>query len=164
MDILPGTGIENLFQDPLGIDDEKIREAQKALQASAIANDGPPWTLIWSLAGALAFVAALGISGRTAWNWGLGGLDGDVKLWAKAQRFAGWAHLGGKPSETAREWSRRVGTAIDRPEEASKLAGAYEETRYGRPDLARTDPEETKNAYIRLRNTLLPMVIRRKGK
>lgn len=163
--LLPGSGLEGLFQAPddlLGDQEAKLREAQAALAAKAIQNDGPPWILIWSLAGALAAVAVAGLSGRLAWNWGLGGLHGDRRLWAKTQRFAGWARLGGRESETAREWSRRVGSAIERPDEAKRLAEAYEETRYGRPDLERSDPEATKSAYIRLRNTLLPRVFRRK--
>jgi transglutaminase-like putative cysteine protease len=141
---------------------QRAAAARDALAAKALENDGPPWTLIWSLAGALAVVAAAALSGRLAWNWGLGGLDGNARLWAKSQRLAGWARLRGTTAETPREWSRRVGERVEQPEPAARLAAAYEETRYGRPDLVRADPAETANAYRQLRNGILAFVFRRR--
>jgi transglutaminase-like putative cysteine protease len=134
--------------------------AAAALGAEAVENDGPPWTLIWSLVGALVVVTLAVFSGRLAWNWGLSGVEGNARLWAKAQRVAGWARLGGRPAETPREWSRRVGEAVAMPDAAKQLATAYEETKYGRPDLERTDPEETATSYRQLRNTLFATVFR----
>ena len=149
-----------LFGDDTDSLTKRAADAKAALAAAAIANDGPPWTLIWSLVGALAAVAALVLSGRFAWNWGLGGIEGNARLWAKSQRLAVWARLGGREAETPREWSRRVGGAVAQPEAASSLATAYEETRYGRPDLERADPAETQSAYRRLRNTLAATVFK----
>ncbi len=136
--------------------------AQEALNANAVVNDPPPWALIWSLVGVLVLFTLIAFSGRLAWGWGLGGLVGPVRLWAQAQRVAGWARLGGSKAETAREWSSRVGGTVARPAEASRLAAAYEESRYGRPDLQRTDPEQAAVAYRGLRNTLLKYMVRRR--
>ena len=149
-----------LFGDDTDSLTKRAADAKAALAAAAIANDGPPWTLIWSLLGALVAFAAIAFSGRLAWNWGLGGIEGNARLWAKSQRLAGWARLGGRSAETPREWSRRVGEAVAQPEAASSLATAYEETRYGRPDLERADAEETQSAYRRLRNTLFATVFK----
>ena len=150
----------NLFGNDTDSLTQRAAAAKAALDAAAIQNDGPPWTLIWSLVGALVALVAVAFSGRLAWNWGLGGIEGNARLWAKCQRLAGWARLGGRLAETPREWSRRVGEAVAQPDAASNLATAYEETRYGRPDLERADPEETQSAYRRLRNTLVATVFR----
>jgi transglutaminase-like putative cysteine protease len=133
-----------------------------ALDEDPVVNPGTPWTLIWVLTGLAAFAVVMVVSGRSFWNWGLAGIDGTPRLWARVQRMAGWARLGAAPAETPREWSRRFGNAIDRPEEAARLTEAYEEDRYGRPDLQRVDPEVTATAYQRLRNTLLKATFARR--
>lgn len=133
-----------------------------ALNEPAVTHTSPPWTLIWSLSGALAALVALYFAGRFSWNWGLGSLEPRAQLWAKTQRLAGWAGLGSRPAETAREWSRRVGSAIDREPEAAGLAEAYEESRYGRPDLQRIDDDTALSAYQKVRGALVSKVLRRK--
>jgi transglutaminase-like putative cysteine protease len=132
-----------------------------ALDATPIENAGPPWVLIWSLLGALAVLAVVALGGTLTWNWGLGGLDSRGRHWAKAHRLAGWARLGGSQAETAREWSNRVGNAVEQPDPASRLADAYEEARYGRPDLQRIEDEEAVTAYKSLRNAIAASVWRR---
>ena len=43
---------------------------------------------------------------------------------------------------------------------ATDLARAYEETRYGPPDVERLDPVQAEGAYKRLRNSLLARIVR----
>jgi transglutaminase-like putative cysteine protease len=158
--VLSAADLEALFGDGPIPDDTGAAAAEDALTESPVINEGAPWTLIWSLVGALFVVAAAGFAGRLAWNWGLGGLEGTTRLWARVQRFAGWARLGGPVSETPREWSKRIGHAIHRPHDATRMAEAYEETRYGPPDLQRADLATTLDTYRRLRNGLLQTVTR----
>jgi hypothetical protein len=84
----------------------------------------------------------------------MGGLEGRARLWAKVHRLAGWAGLGGSTTETPREWSHRVGESVHVEDEAVRLAQAYEEARYGRPDVQRVDEASAEGAYRRLRNAL----------
>jgi hypothetical protein len=135
-----------------------------ALQDEPVVNKPFPWTLVLSLAGILVAAAALYLSGRIAWNWGMGDLEPRAKLWAKTQRLAGWAKLGSRSAETPREWSRRMGRAIDREGDAIQLSNAYEESRYGRPDLVRIDDDETDSSYRSVRGALLSKLTRRKPK
>jgi hypothetical protein len=117
---------------------------------------------VWYVLGGILTVIVAGfITGRVAWNWGLGGLEGRVRLWAKAQRAASWAGLGSSQGETPREWSARLGSAIGREPEALTLASAYEESRYGRPNGAKIADADAESAYKRLRSTLIRMTIRR---
>ena len=127
------------------------------------AAGGPPWTLIWSLAGALLVAAVIALSGRLYWLWGLRGLDGVPRQWASVERLAGWAGFEPGGTESARRWGSRVGESLAREEAADELSAAYEETRYGPPDLERVDAEETAGSYRVLRNALLGLVVGRKA-
>ena len=137
---------------------------QGALAEEPVVNKPFPWPLVLGMAGVLAAFAMAGLAGRVAWNWGLGDLDGRARLWAKTQRLAGWAKLGSKPAETPREWSRRMGRTIDREDDAIQLSNAYEESRYGRPDLVRIDDEDAESSYKNLRGALVAKLTRRKTK
>jgi hypothetical protein len=155
--------LDELFPGP-ETDPANGTDVGAALAENPEVHNGLPWTLILSLAGALAAMVAIALSGRVAWNWGLGGLDGRTRLWAKVQRLAGWAGLGSRAAETPREWSKRLGKAIDREPEAVQLSDAYEESRYGRPDLVRIDDVDTEASYTSLRNALVAKLTRRKSR
>lgn len=133
-----------------------------ALGATAVDKTSPPWTLIWSLTAALVVLVSVTLAARLRWNWGLAGLDARAQLWAKAQRLAAWVGLGARQAETPHEWSTRVGAAVERPDDALRLSDAYEEARYGRPDLQRIDDASAVSAYQRLRNTLLGRLLQRR--
>lgn len=149
----------NLFNDT---GDTTPPAVTAALNETPVTHSSPPWILIWSLTAALVVLMVSTLSARFAWNWGLSGLDGPSKLWARVQRLAGWAKLSPRRDETPREWSRRLGTAIEREPETTKLAAAFEEARYGRPDQRHVDEAEAESAYRPVRNALLGRVLRRK--
>ncbi len=123
----------------------------------------PPWILIWSVGGTLAAVVIVLLGTRVVWVWGLRGLNGMPRQWGGVERLAGWAGLQPRESETVRQWGTRLGDALERPEEAITLSTAFEEARYGPPDLERTDPEQTGEAYRTLRNSLAARIFGRKS-
>jgi transglutaminase-like putative cysteine protease len=151
--------LQDLFNDT---GDTTPPAVTAALNETPVAHSSPPWMLIWSLTAALVVLTVSTLSARFAWNWGLSGLDGPSKLWARVQRLAGWAKLSPRRDETPREWSRRLGTAIEHEPETTKLAAAFEEARYGRPDQRSIDESEAQSAYRPVRNALLSRVLRRK--
>ena len=126
-------------------------------------ESGPPWAVIWSVGGALAALAAIALGARAYWAWGLRGLSGMPRQWGGLERLAGWAGLRAAESETVRQWGERLGSTLDRPEEAAALSAAFEEARYGRPDLERTDADETGAAYRVLRNALAARLFGRRS-
>jgi transglutaminase-like putative cysteine protease len=153
--------LEGLFPNIDVAKPDPQNPAVVALNEDATVHSDPPWTLIWSLSGALAAIVAVYVVGRTTWNRGTRGLEPRATMWAKVQRVAGWAGLGAHEAETPREWSRRLGGAIEHPDDAKSLADAYEEARYGRPENRRVDEAEAASAYRRLRNTLFASLFRR---
>ena len=122
---------------------------------------GPPRELFWGIGGALAALAAALLGGRLVWMWGLRGLRGMPRQWGGVERLAGWAGLRAADSESARRWGERLGEALGRPDEATALSAAFEEARYGPPDLERSSADETADAYRALRNALAARLIGR---
>lgn len=157
-DLLP---LDQLFpQDPGLFGDLPGGVGTSLAQPPVNAPAGPPWAMIWALAGVLAVLAVAAAGARLAWGWGLGGLPATVALWAKVQRLGSWAGVRPHLHDTPQEYAARLGAAIRREEATKSLAAAYEETRYGRPDLTRSDPWETRSAYLRVRNALVKKLLR----
>ena len=136
--------------------------AAGALLEEPVVNEPFPWPLVIGIAAVLAIFTIIGVCLRMAWNWGMGDLEGRAQLWAKIQRLASWAKLGSRPAETPREWSRRMGRSIDREPAAIQLSNAYEEAKYGRPDLVRIDDADAEASYKDLRAALIAKLSRRK--
>ncbi len=175
---LIGTGLGEVL---VGVDNSEIPEipldlivldtiddSAAALEALLVPvelqrESGPPWVIIWSVGGALGAVVVVFLGARLYWAWGLRGLSGMPRQWGGIERLAGWAGLRAVESETVRQWGDRVGTALERPAEAAALSTAFEEARYGPPDLERTDPEESGEAYKILRNALAARIFGRRA-
>lgn len=156
--------LEGLFPNIDPLEPDVHNPAVQALNQDATVHSDPPWLLIWSLGAALTALAAVYVVGRTTWNRGTRGLEPSATMWAKVQRVAGWAGLAANDAETPREWSQRLGGAIERPDDAKALADAYEEARYGRPETKRVHEAEAQSAYKRLRNRLFAAIFRRERK
>ncbi len=174
-----GAGMpEEQFPDfgPIGIDpfiDDLMFEEigglpegiQEQLGAEPTEAGGPfPWWILWAFAGLMLAAGAIVAGGYATWNWEVRGLPARAKLWAKTQRLSRWAGMPEAEGETPREWSRRIGRGVEREDAAQTLASAYEESRYGRPDLQRIDDDEATNAYRELRGALIRQLTRRKRK
>ena len=161
LDTFQNPNLNDLFPNP---DDGVLNGAsapRAALRENPTVHSDPPWVLIFSLLGALAVVALGGLGGRFAWNRGVAGMEPRAALWAKAQRLATWGRIGPKNAETPREWSRRMGGAVGLEDDARSLAEAYEESRYGRPDLRRIDDSAAESSYRHLRGRLVARIFRR---
>ena len=170
-----GTGLGP--DDSLGVDQPSLEEifneigfeglpggqVGETLSETPVDAPGPfPWWIVWTALGVLVGGAALAGSGRLAYTWGTGSLPQHTKHWARVQRVGRWAGLRADPDETAREWSRRAGDAVQKEDAARTLAMAYEQERYGRKDLDGTDNEEAIGAFREFRNRLFRRVVRRR--
>ena len=140
---------------------DKSPAVAQALKQPATIHGTPPWLLIWTLTGGVVALLAAALAARISWTWGMRGLSGRARMWAHAQRVAGWAGIGGKPSETPHEWSHRVGGVLQGGDDAATLAAAYEESRYGPPGTRRVEEGDVAGAYLRLRAKLFGEVLRR---
>ena len=126
-------------------------------------ESGPPWMIIWSVGGAAVALVIVSMGARVFWVWGLRGLSGMPRQWGGIERLSGWAGLRADESETVRQWGSRLGEALEHQAEAATLSTAFEEARYGPPDLERTDMEEAGEAYRVLRNALLARIFGRRS-
>lgn len=166
--VLTDPELDQLFGE-IGALGPEIEGILEELNTPPPQRSEPPWTLIYSLIGAAVACVALAVAGRLTWNWGLSGIEGPARMWARVERLAGWAGIGGRSSETPREFSQRVGSTVDRVAEANRLRAAYERQRYGppapigaEPAASETEPE-VEGAYLSLRNALLKLIPQRRA-
>lgn len=119
------------------------------------------WSVWLPAAAAIAFVLALGVGARLAWDGGQRGLDEPARFWRKTQRLARWARVGGTPSETPREFAERLRREVRDVAPVSELAGAYERTTFGAKRLDEDEREHLHDAWRAVRNRLLARVLHR---
>jgi transglutaminase-like putative cysteine protease len=130
-------------------------------------GDGPgggsdPWRMMLGAA-AVGGLIAIGLAGgRFAWEYGLAGLPRPVQLWTKTQRLARWGRAGATPSETPREFSRRLRRDVPGAVEVVVLAAAYERAEFGHKELGEDEAERLESAWSSTRNSLLRRVLRLK--
>ncbi len=154
VDILP---IETILDEGVIEFDEILTPTE--LERSA----GPPWVIIWSVGGVLVVVLLFTSGTRLYWSWGLRGLSGVPRQWGGIEQLSRWAGLQADESETVRQWGNRLGDSLERPEEAAALSTAFEQTRYGPPDLDRSDEDASGEAYRALRNALAARIFGRRS-
>lgn len=163
--------------------DGLLREMQDPIDLGALASDGGAtpadaptpaasattasgggslnWSVWLPAAAAIAFVLALGVGARLAWDGGQRGLDEPARFWRKTQRLARWARVGGTPSETPREFAERLRREVRDVAPVSELAGAYERTTFGAKRLDEDEREHLHDAWRAVRNRLLARVLHR---
>ena len=93
-------------------------------------GDYAVWTLI-----AVASLFALWLLGHLAWNFGLGSLGPEAKLYAKLTRLGWLGGIGRRANQTPMEYAAHVGHLVPSVQSgASLIAWAYAAVRYGSAD------------------------------
>lgn len=167
-DPLVDTSDELLIEAEGLLDSGEEELAASAAGSGAEAAAGRDWTapLLWTLGAALALAAAV-LIGNLAWMWPYRRLAPATAHWARVQRLAGWAGLGGGPDRTPLEAASALGREIESGEQAERLARAFTRERYGGAAPAAPDGGEAgrlDRAYRRIRNRLLrETLLRRLG-
>jgi len=160
----PATGSDRGTEDEAPIDiplgDPQVDPAAPPLAETGDDGSGL-WRQLLILAG-IGGVAALLFGGaRFAWEYGLGGLPRPVQLWEKTQRLARAGKSAARPTETPREFARRLRAEVPRTgSDATYLAAAYERARFGRKELDEEETERLESAWQTVRNELLRRALR----
>lgn len=133
--------------------------------ATAPASDdrggGGAWKPLLILAGIGAVFALLAAGARFAWEFGLGGMPRPVQIWEKTQRLARLSNAPARPTETPREYARRLRVQVPRTgADATYLAAAYERARFGHKQLDEDEAERLESAWQTVRNELLRRALR----
>lgn len=159
-----GTGFDPLMDDFLFPEGAIPPDIDRELNEDPVRAPEPfPWWIVWTAAASLLAVGAIASVGYMSWNWGLGSLPPQSRLWAKAQRLSRWAGFATEDGETPYEWSKRLGRGVGQEDAARTLARGYEEARYGRrQDADAPVDERSLGAYRELRGALVRMILRRR--
>jgi len=120
-----------------------------------------PWlTVPLLLVVGLSLASAAGL--RFAWNRGLGALSRPAQVLEKTRRLASWAGVGPRPSQTPREFLRRLQEALPEEPDLPALSDAYERVEFGRRPLTCEDEVCLDDLWRRLRPRLLRRILKRR--
>ncbi|MBF6601135.1 MAG: transglutaminase domain-containing protein [Dehalococcoidia bacterium] len=122
-------------------------------------SDGLPIWLPLAVVGSLAVVVVAG--GRFAWEYGMADLPRPARVWKKTQRLARWSRSGTQPSDTPREFARRLGHDVGAAAPVAYLADVYERTTFGRKELSDDEQARVDAAWQLVRRRLLARILRR---
>jgi transglutaminase-like putative cysteine protease len=143
----------------LGITSPPVPAAEAPAAAEG-QSSSTPWLLILAIVAGVTALTAGGL--KVAWEWGMGGLSRPAQLWEKTARLATLAGIRPKTHETPREFSARLGRAVDGAEGAGHLAAAYERTRFGQKQLSDDEAEGAESAWRSVRSALARRLLRRR--
>ncbi len=111
---------------------------------------------------ALAGAAAIWLAWSAIWNFGLGALAPESRLYAKMTRLGWLAGLGRKPEQTPIEYGAYVGRSVPAADEgARKIASTYATARYGGREADEDEREELALAWKGMRLSLASRMFRR---
>ena len=109
-------------------------ETDEGLPVGSLIVDRYGDYVIWALI-ATAAMAAVWLLGYMAWNFGLGPLGPEAKLYAKLTRLGWLGGVGRRPNQTPMEYAAHVGLLVPSVHDgASLIAWAYASVRYGSSD------------------------------
>ena len=111
-----------------------FNETDEGLPVGSLIVDRYGDYVIWALI-ATAAMAAVWLLGYMAWNFGLGPLGPEAKLYAKLTRLGWLGGVGRRPNQTPMEYAAHVGLLVPSVYDgASLIAWAYASVRYGSSD------------------------------
>jgi hypothetical protein len=106
-------------------------EADGPLPTGAMLVDRYGDYVMWALI-AIASLIALWLLGYLAWNFGLGPLGPEARMYAKLTRLGWLGGIGRSPNQTPMEYAAHVGRLVPSAHDgATLIAWAYSSVRYG---------------------------------
>lgn len=115
---------------------------------------------LWILLGIALLSLALAFSLRLGWQRAYAGLPYSQQLWEKAVSLAIWAGLRPQPSETPREYARRLASHFHDVKGIEPMAEAYNRSRFGRREVAAAEQAALHRTWLRLRYRLAKEMLR----
>jgi hypothetical protein len=110
----------------------------------------------------LGTLIVLFLISQVAWNFGLGGMTAEEKIYTKMGRLGWFAGVGRQPSQTPWEYAAAIGlVATNTTEESRKIASLFAVSRYGHREPDEKELEELSEAWKNVRTGLIARAFRR---
>ena len=139
--------------DPdFGADEEILPDSAvgTALDEAGRGFNTTPWLIT------IGFIALIVLASRVVWERTLAGLPVQARLWEKTRRLSIAAGMGPQEEQTPREFAARADGDIGTAGRISRLARAYERSRYGSaPDIDTDERKALQQDYRAVRRQLL---------
>ncbi len=138
-------------------------EADGSLPTGALLARRYGGYVLWALI-AIGSLFALWLLGNLAWNFGLGSLGPEAKLYAKLTRLGWLGGIGRRPYQTPMEYASQVGQVVPTVHGgASLIAWAYAAVRYGSADEDEERQAAVTEAWKSIRFSLVRRIFGRFG-
>ncbi|MBI4497781.1 MAG: transglutaminase domain-containing protein, partial [Chloroflexi bacterium] len=162
----PGIEEEDLGMPPDADPDLLLPDDEEPSLPTAVSAGGIDWAeVLRPYAYLLAVLSLLVLVGRTAWLWGLSGLDVAAQAYEKVCRLSALAGVRMRPQDTPWEYAQRVGAAIP-PVRASvlEIAQAYMRHMFGKGTAEGEEARRIDAAWRTVRSALLLKALRWRGR
>lgn len=165
----PGIGDDPIEEDPDALLDPFDVEGEAVFLPASGSNSSNPFIALEDLVQYLApagivvgVVAAIWIIWSAIWNFGLGSLGPESRLYVKLTRLGWLAGVGRRADQTPIEFSVRLGRTIpDAGEGAMRIATSYAAHRYGGRQADEDERDALLEAWKEIRFKLVGRMFRR---
>ena len=160
--LFPSLEFLELLDLPVGDDIPTSQEAADSeVSASSEGAGGGLPIALWAFLGVALLLLVSAVSFRLGWQRAYAGLPYPQQVWEKTLRLAAWAGVRHRPSETPREYARRLGQRFYDVKGIDHMAEAYNRSRFGHREAAAAEQEALQETWLRLRYRLAKEVLGR---
>lgn len=154
--LLPGLpGIEDV---PGERTDEAGGDADLAIEEGSGASF--PTGILIAVLAVVGGIVFLGLAGNAVWQWGVRGLNYPAQVWEKTIRLANWTGIGVRPSDTPREFARKLSSGLPEVKGIEEMEAAYSRAQFGRKELTPDEQKRVKKVWGDIRGALTARLFR----
>ncbi|MEX2238043.1 MAG: transglutaminase domain-containing protein [Dehalococcoidia bacterium] len=113
--------------------------------------------------GVLAVIAGIGLlfaGGNVLWQWTVRGLNYPAQVWEKTVRLASWSGVGVKPSDTPREFARKLSDELPDVKGITEIETAYSRAQFGGKELSADEKKRVDRVWKDVRRALAARLFR----
>jgi transglutaminase-like putative cysteine protease len=140
--LLPGDESFTGLEDPLPEFEIEARGGGAEGDEAVGESSGPPTAVLLGLLAVFGVIALVVIAGGAVWQLTVRGLSYPAQIWEKTVRLASWAGVGVEPSDTPREFARKLSAELPEVKGIPEMGETYSRAQFGGKELT---PEEKRN-------------------
>jgi transglutaminase-like putative cysteine protease len=150
------TGLE----DPLPEFEIEARGGGAETDDAASGSSGPPTAVLLGLLAVFGVIALIVAAGGAVWQLTVRGLSYPAQIWEKTVRLAAWAGVGVEPSDTPREFARKLSAELPEVKGINEMGEAYGRAQFGGKELSDEEKRSVSKVWKDVRGALAARLLR----